>query len=58
MRNSLGTRTAAERALDEVRATLAGSLAAQRSLVTGRRVHVDEIAGHDRSGVAGKEAFA
>lgn len=41
----------------EVRAALAGALAAQRSLVTGRRVHVGEIAGHDRSGVAGKGTF-
>ncbi|GAA4288882.1 Gfo/Idh/MocA family oxidoreductase [Georgenia daeguensis] len=42
----------------EVQAALAGALAAQRSLVTGRRVHVDEIAGHDRSGVAGKGTLA
>jgi hypothetical protein len=42
----------------EVRAALAGALAAQLSLVTGRRVHVDELAGHDRSGVAGKGTLA
>lgn len=43
---------------DEVRGALAGALAAQRSLVTGRRVHVSEIPGHDTAGVAGRGTTA
>ncbi|PYG00077.1 myo-inositol 2-dehydrogenase / D-chiro-inositol 1-dehydrogenase [Georgenia satyanarayanai] len=35
---------------DEVRAALAGALAAQRSLVTGRRIHVTEIEGDPEVG--------
>lgn len=35
---------------DEVRAALAGALAAQRSLVTGRRIHVTEIEGDPELG--------
>ncbi|PFG38628.1 putative dehydrogenase [Georgenia soli] len=49
-------RTAPVVRTDEVRAALAGALAAQRSLVTGRRVHVDEIPGHDRAGAVASTA--
>lgn len=36
----------------QVRAALAGALAAQRSLVTGRRVHVHDIDGYEREATA------